>query len=73
MIPLQKASQCLECEQSRLRDVIPNIQVLLRIYQMLIYISKISFLSSLNILHELIEQVFVEYMKLKILKIQNLH
>lgn len=61
LIPLQKASLCLECEQSRLGDAIPIIQTLLRIYQMFIDSSKISLQSSLNILHELLTQLMARF------------
>lgn len=57
LLPLQKVSLCFECEQSRLADVIPVIQVLLRSYQKLLDDSYIQLDHSLSILHELLAQL----------------
>lgn len=53
LLPLQKASICFECEQSRLADSVPIIQTLTNSYQKLLSESYISLYSSIEILSQL--------------------
>ena len=61
LMPLQKASLCFECEQSRLSDVIPVIHVLMCSYKRLIDEAIKHLYVSLTILHELLAQVLARF------------
>lgn len=56
LLPLQKASLCFECEQSRIGDVVHVVQVMITFYEKLLVQSYISLEWSLEILHELLAQ-----------------
>ena len=58
LLPLQKASICFECEQSRLADSVPIIQTLTNSYTKLLSEYYISLDSSIKIFHEILSQLF---------------